>query len=608
MWAGFGVVMVGIAIACAANFTRLKTAFLGKTDQQVAGSENGGNTTTPGTQKSTAPAGPGAGTGIKSASIQFPRRMLVMNASKYLYCNSLAAGKSHTGGDQVSEVAKRLAFEWRVPQDPGNNQLFVLDDTSGKTARPMLKSIIEQTYEQFCETSRPQDHVFIYFGGHATEKEGKAYLVPVDGDLSDAATLVPLDDFWAKVKDCKAQQKVVVFDVCRLNEDGDQVRPGSEALSEGLEKALTSPPAGVQVVTTCSMGQNALEYRRNPQDAADVIGSLFLSTMKYVADKGKAKPAKPLAPDDPLPIGQWVDAAKVRMKEVAGLTMKGEQVPKLTGSEPGSAVAFNAEEAAAKRFEFPTPPKGLAPTEIAKITKIIDLPPIRQNTSGDEEPIETLIPFTEEAMKDYKTDMSEEDIKKDPEKYKVRIAALDTLEAIRKVWTATQAKDGSSGLRETFTGDSNDAVKKQIIAEQETPARIILELDERVKAMEMVMGDLEKEESKFWKATFQYTLAQAKARLAFMNEYNLSLGNIRTDSLPMKDEKKGQTGLQLVSQEKMKSKKDVKDLAEDAKKLFAELAKESKDTPWGVVAHRNKVLALGLDWKAFAAAGTGIKD
>src|SRR4029077_5329364 len=177
----------------------------------------------------------------------------------------------------------------RIPQDKDNNQLFVLSDSSPKDPRPMLRPVIEQTYTQFCETSRPQDRVFIYYGGHAVEKDGKAYLVPVDGDFNDVTSLIPLDDFWTKVKDCKAQQKVVVFDVCRLNEDGDTIRPGSEPMSEALEKKLLDGPPRAQVVTTWPAGQNALEYRQTPFEYTDVAGSLFLSALRHVADKGKTK-------------------------------------------------------------------------------------------------------------------------------------------------------------------------------------------------------------------------------------------------------------------------------------------------------------------------------
>ncbi len=554
---------------------------------------------------------------VKSGtSVPFPRRMLVINVTRYLYCNTLSADSLERGSptqDHVTNVAKRLAGAWRVPMEKDNNQLYILSDTARKDTRPMLKSMIMESYAAFCDTSRAQDRVVIYFGGHAVEKDDKAYLVPVDGDLAEPETLIPLDDLWTKLKDCRAQQKVVVFDVCRMNEDGDMVRPGSEKMSEKLEKLLLAAPPGVQVVVGCSAEQNGLEYRQVPVDAPDVAGSLLLSTLKYAANKRKSKDLLDDKPSDSIPVQGFVDVAKVRMKEVAGLTSKGDAVPvpKFAGSE-GAAVAFNADEPPARRFEYPAPPKSIPVADLAKISETVRIPLIRGTRVGpdgmsstDEEPVEGTVPFSADTMAAYKPDgVTDDEIKKDPEKYAIRKAALDALDTIRKQWKATQSADGmTSGLRDRFIGDTNDNVKKLIAAEQETPARIILELDDRAKEMDMLLPNLDKEPSKFWQATFLYALAQVKARLAFMNEYNLALGNIRTDTLPQRDDKKGQSGIQMVSVEKMKSKKDIRDIGEAAKEVYAKLADEHKGTPWAVLAKRSKVISLGLEWRPLTEAG-----
>jgi hypothetical protein len=531
----------------------------------------------------------------------FPRRMLVMHATKYLYCNGLTAGEGELTPDRV---ARRLAFDWRVSRDADDNQLYVLSDTAPRDARPMLRPIVMETYKRFCETSRPQDRVVLYFGGHAVAKEGKAFLVPTDGELDDPSTLIPLDDFWAKVKDCQAQQKVVVFDVCRLNEDGDTVRPGSEPMTPELEKALLAAPPGVQVVTTCAAGQNALEYRRPPRDQKDVPGSLFLSVLKHVADNGTANGDKPPAPEDPLPVARWVEAARAQMKEVAATTGLPVPTPKVAGSESDGEVAMNPDEPPAAPFEFPAPPKGVAPAEVAGIAARIALPPLRasQSSTEKEEPLDDLVPFAETAMKGYMPDeVSDADVRDDPEKYPIRKAALDTLADVRRSWDRlTNPKTGTLGVRDRFDEATSDAVKKRIVAEQEAPALIGLEMKARVRAMEPLLDQLDQEKSKYWRATFLYALAQAKARLAFIEEYNYALGNILTNSLPEQDKKKGHVGLQLVSVEKMKSKKEIKEFAESAKELFARIVKEHKGTPWAVQAKRAGAAALGLEWRPYS--------
>ena len=554
---------------------------------------------TPTTEAKVTP--PAVNANFANAAKRFPRRMLVVSVTKYLYCNTLSAGNSKNE-DMVSIAARRLAYQWKVPMDKDSDQLFVLQDAGAKP-RPMLKPTIEQAVEQFCATSRPQDRVTIYFGGHATEVEGKAYLVPVDGDLTDAATLIPLADFWAKVKACPAQQKLVVFDVGRLNEDGDKLRPGSEALSESLEKLLQAAPDGVQVLTTAGPGLNALEYRNAPPDAPDEGGSLFLSSVIALAAKGKLKAAKEPTPDEPLPVEAWFDAAKERMAVVAKVSGKPDPAPKLTKPTPGEAVAYNGDEPAATRFEFAAPPKGMAVSEVARIiAPISKLPPYRGKLTKDDA-LEGLVPYADDVMKGYAPDaVSLDAIRKDADKYPIRHAALTSLELIQKEWKSSV--EGSTELRTQIPTGTNDAFKKAIMREQETPARITEELETAITKAEKQMPKLDEEPSKYWRVMYLSALAQLKARLAFMSEYNLALGSIRTDNIPKVDEAKGQSGLILVSTEKMKSKKEVKDLAESAVELFDKIAAEHKGTPWAIQAKRYRVIALGLEWKPYTAGNS----
>ena len=536
-----------------------------------------------------------------NAARRFPRRLLVVSVTKYLYCNTLSAGNP-TNEDMVGIAARRLAYQWKVPLDKDNDQLFVLQDAGAK-ARPMLKSTIAQAVEQFCATSRPQDRVVISFGGHATEVGGKAYLVPVDGDLTDAATLLPLEEFWAQVKACPAQQKLVVFDVCRLNEDGDRLRPGSEPMSASLEKLLRAAPPGVQVLTTAGPGVNALEYRNAPPDAPDEGGSLFLSTLIHLAAKGKVKAAREPTPDEPLPVEAWFEAARGRMAAVAKVSGQADPAPKLTATAPGDPVAYNPDEPAAKRFEFATPPPGMAVNEVARIIEPISkLPPYRgKPAAGDA--LEGLVPYAAGVMAGYQPDaVTFADIRKDADKYPIRHAALTSLELIRKEWKSSV--EGSSELRTQILAGTNDAFKKTIMREQETPARITEELETAITKAEKWADRLDEEPSKYWRVMYLTALAQLKARLAFMSEYNLALGSIRTDNLPKVDEAKGQAGLVLVSTEKMKSKKEVKDLAESAIELFDKIAREHPGTPWAIQAKRYRVIALGLDWRPFTAGNS----
>ena len=164
---------------------------------------------------------------LVTSSDPFPRRMLFVHVSNYLYLNPLTSAQmigASRGKDRSWDAALRLAYEWRVPRDKDNDQLYVVSDTAPapRTTRP-VKSVIQGAYTKFFETSRPQDRVVVYFGGHVLTRDEDgttvAYLVPTEGDPDDPNTLIPLADFYGQLAACPATQKVMLWDVCRFNPD-----------------------------------------------------------------------------------------------------------------------------------------------------------------------------------------------------------------------------------------------------------------------------------------------------------------------------------------------------------------------------------------------------
>jgi len=570
--------------------------------------------------KSTDPETPGAAPGataatkpssgaVANASAAFPRRMLFIGITKYLYCNTLHGGvnggPTGNGRSEFAEAAKQLAFQFRVPTDKDNNQLFLLTDAEGKLAsnaaqRPMLKDVVLDTVKRFADSSRGQDRVVFYFGGHATMKDGKAYLVPVEGDLNEVESLLPLSDFFAAVKDCPAQQKVVLFDVCRANTDGNVVRPGSEAMAEELEKALLTPTDGanIQVITACSAGQNAAELQTS--DGEHFAGSAFLNALRVAAKQSKAG-NKSMKPEDPLPVKTWVEVTKPILADYVGVKMQAP-VPKLGGGELAGAVGYNGDEAAAKRFDFPAAPEMVEASKLKDVFALLDLKPVhvKSDSAGGEDSIEMTFPFQSAALEAYKLELigkEMEDATKDADKFPLRTKTVLALNTIRDNWGGRDGKGKFNGIRNSFAGETSNNVKDEIKKEQIPLATLTPDLEDLVRELEALTADAEKEESKAWKASFFYALAQAKSRLAYLHEANLALGKVLTDSLPEQLDKS--LGLQLVSVEKMQSKKEFRKFSDEAKVLYDALATEHKGTPWEVLAKRARVESLGLEWKAY---------
>src|SRR5436190_20217028 len=134
-----------------------------------------------------------------SAQDAFPRRMLFVHVADYLYLNPLTHA-APGGTDRVRESANRLASGLRVPVGKDNNQLFLLADTVGPDSPLPTRDVLAKALDGFCATTRGQDRVVVYLGVHAVETDGKAFVVPIDGDLAAPATLLPVADVYAKLR------------------------------------------------------------------------------------------------------------------------------------------------------------------------------------------------------------------------------------------------------------------------------------------------------------------------------------------------------------------------------------------------------------------------
>ncbi|MBX9585065.1 MAG: hypothetical protein K2X87_32570 [Gemmataceae bacterium] len=532
--------------------------------------------------------------GSTAAAGAFPRRLLFVHAGNYLYLNPLTGAPAPGNSkplDRTRPQAMRLALDWRVPDD----QVYVVSDTDQrKDGRPPVKAVLVGAFDKFFETSRPQDRIAVYFGGHVLVKGEAVYLVPLEGDPDDDATLIPLADFYAKLAACPAGQKVVVWDVCRFNPDRGRQRPGSEPMPEAVAKALTAAPPGVQVVLTCQAGQNALEFNNLEADGPGkgvVAGSSFLEAVRVV---GKRRTAKPGSPADPIPVAEWSAPVGKRVAEVAAAAEgRPEQAVTTAGTTPAELPAYDPSQPAPARFDLPPAPKGADAKEVEALVKQFALPGI---TTDDDPAGVTLFPYPAAVLAPYMDPVPISAVT-DPanrEKYQFRLKVLEALDVIREVW----GRDGKPALRDSFVGETNDAVKKEVTGEQAYPAQAAERLSRQVLNLLEAVEPMRAEQPKRWQAHFDYALAQTKARIAFLQEYNLALGNIKTEVLPPRDPKRGHDGYKLVSTATMKAR-DAKKLAEEAREVFDRVVAEFPGTPWAVQAKRDRAQNLGLVWQPF---------
>jgi hypothetical protein len=509
-----------------------------------------------------------------------PRRLLFVQIADYLFVNPLTHA-APGGPDRTREAAVRLAAALRVPNAKDNDQLFVLSDALAADARPTTRDALAKAVKDFCATTRAQDRVVIYFAAHAIEKDGKAFVLPVDGDPDAPAALLPVDAVYEPLKELKASQKVVIWDVCRANPERVRGRRDPGPMTPALFKALKAGPAGVQILIGCSPGERGLEYFTPRGPAGAIPGSAYLDALRQAAaDESALDPTAP--PGSEIP----VDAIHRAALKLIAATTKG-QTPALASRLGPRAADYDPKEAVAKRFELPAAPKALP--DVKAIFDELALPAL---VDGDGAPAK--VPFAEAALKGYEADVSVDDIFKDVNKYPLRAATLRALQAVRNRWRFNGREQLAVG---TVPAPVSAQSKKTATAAQDAVARALIDLELELAHLDAVAGK-RGTETKRWQANYDYAAAELRLRLVLLNEYNRALGHVKTEALP--DLPPGGAGWRLVPASKIEGPKDLRAMAAEADDGFARLAADHPGTPWELLAKRDRATLPGARWEPFA--------
>jgi hypothetical protein len=142
-----------------------------------------------------------------------------------------------------------------------------------------------------------------------------------------------------------------------------------------------------------------------------------------------------------------------------------------------------------------------------------------------------------------------------------------------------------------------DKVKRSIQTTQDFVAVLAAELQEELDTL-AALEELRQDQPQRWQAHYDYALAQLRRRLVIVHEYNRSLGDVRTESLPELPE--GSPGWQLVGANTIRSRVDVKKLNQQADEGFKQIVTRYKGTPWEHLAARSLSARPGLAWEPIA--------
>jgi hypothetical protein len=547
--------------------------------------------------------------GVKTpfSSDPFPRRALLISVNNYLMFNTVHYGSapdSFKGGFPGSSTAVIRERLTRPPMNFPPKQVVELSDgipAESKTARPhsTQKTVLETTIRDFVETSREQDRVVVLFSGHAAHLEDKSYLVPIDGNLKEVETLLPLKWVYDQLAKCKAQQKVLILDVFRFSPSRGFELPsageGDEGtMPEGFDKDLRDPPAGVQVWASCQKEQSAVELEG---------GSAFLQALCYSLQGGTELTGISI-PAQPIPIDALVTKVNQRLNEIL-LPEKRKQVSVLTGKASDLAVAPNAAEPAREiALKPPVPPGGEAAGH-AQVNNILDelklLPPVRDTRIGEKDLLnaQNLPAFSAAKLAAYKSD-GYQNINELKKRYTGNKEMFDKEFPLRAAYfEALNALEESNKIRmrEVLQGPIDPKNKAAFLLEQEPIGQSIFKLEQVLAQLREVADNRDAEVSKRWQANFDYTQARLQSRLVYLFEYSYTLGQIRADNLP--ELEPGQSGWRIGTGKKIAvTESKAKALSKESKKLWERIQTQYPGTPWALLAQRESLMTLGLAWRA----------
>ena len=530
----------------------------------------------------------------------FPRRALVISVHNYLYANPVNFGDPGAGNSLGHNFH---TFLGRLSQFKGfrisPSQIVHLSDAA-RNPHPPVKEVIEKTLTDFLAQSRGQDHLLVLFAGHGVEIEGEAYLVPIDGELTNPKKLIPLKWVYQKLAACKARQKLFILDVCRLNPSKGLERPNGGPMGAKFDLALKNPPKGVQVWTACTAGQQSYEFEHDRLN-----NGLFVDALYEAADKGVDGVIQ--KPNDPFPVKLMVERVNKRLKDELE-PQKLVQTSRLSGDEVEGGPSYNPDE--------PMPPKPVVasqgldkgradPRSVRLVLKELSVPPVKKSQSEGLISFGALPPFPAKALEAYPVDNTPSPLRDAIEHTQAVLWALspnvpppELAEAVGKIKASGEIKGDLSGLRESYRapggGNAEKNLKNQIEMEGRRVASFIRLLEDEQKSMEKAKA-MRAKASKRWQANYDFMLARLESQLAYIYEYSTMLGQMRKEFPPRDPAVHG--GWRLASRERLQGDATGRKLYRDAQKILDTLAAQNPDTPWEVLAKREKMTALGLEWK-----------
>jgi hypothetical protein len=503
----------------------------------------------------------------------FPRRLLAISINNYLFANPIFYGMPIPSAANVQTLLDKLSYN-NALHIPADQVALLSDMASDRIAQPPTEAVIRNTIVNFLDTSRAQDRIILLIVGHVVEIDNEAVLLPIDGMIDSKEGTIPLKWIYERLAACKARQKVLILDTCRLDPAKGQERPGSGPMSATLDKMLQEPPPGVQVWSSCVAEQFSYEF----EGGEKINNGLFLQALYDVVPGNSSGGIQ--EPGDPLPLTRLVTSVNLAMKQ--DIPPGKEQKSRLSGKMAEEGAAYDPKEPRPPRLEIPPSPRSNGGGDLAvvrSVLKDISFPPLKVAKDSKALSAESLPPFPEDALKEYAKDGE----------------ATPLREAVMKARTVLADIAVRHKLKDFYKVKAEAQLKQDVRRDQKEVAIVLGALEEASDALKAVEVH-RKNETKRWQATYDYVVARLEAQQAYLNEYEAVLGQILKGLAP--PDPKLYDGWRLASQyDSQTGDSAAKKIGAESRKKMDKIIKAYPNTPWAIMARRDKTSGLGLEWQ-----------
>jgi hypothetical protein len=357
------------------------------------------------------------------------------------------------------------------------------------------------------------------------------------------------------------------------------------------------------VLVACQKEQQSQEFEDGP------LG-LFLDSLRVALapEKGQkgALEGKIQKADDLVPVDTILASISDHMTREIEKRKGSKQAAFMAGQPPADGAEVDRSEAPASIPALPIVKPGDL-TLVKAIMQDITLPPIKtgEGTSSDVS-FAMLPPFPQDVLKKYQGGDLPADHKLRAAVHEARVTlwSVSTAKPPAEIEAEVKALRGRlsvdlSVMRDRYgkpgAGDAETAFKARIFEDSKAMAPLVARLENALDKLREV-GDEKENAPPRWQANYNFMLARLQAQLAFLEEYQGLLGQMRKD-LPEHDANL-HTGFRMASSEKANDATSKK-LVRNARKIYDDIAKENAGTPWEVLSKREKLTALGLAWVAY---------